>query len=615
MESIREALEAGDAPEAWARLIRAAATTSEYSEYLALTRLRRLLRGSAPRPGARRTVKIALLGGATTEMLEAPLALALDVAGIDACIQRADYNTFASEMLDASSATARFQPDVAVLVTTPANLPSWPSAGDDLASVNERASEVATYWLGLCARLHEHTRCEIVLDNFHLLPVRAMGNLGAKLAWDPNNFLRRMNQALGERAPTYVHIHDVESESALAGVRNWVDSRYWFHAKQPVSFTCLVPYVRSTARIIGALFGASAKCLVLDLDNTLWGGVIGDDGPEGLHIGEGDPVGEAFKAFQEYVLSLQRRGVLLAVCSKNDEKQALRGFSERPEMVLKRSDFVAFRANWKPKPENIADIAAELNIGIDSLVFVDDNPVEREHVRRLLPQVRVVDLPEDPADYTRALDDAGHFEVTAISAEDRERSRQYQANAERSQLLESAADYDAYLGTLEQHAIIRPWEEPHLDRITQLINKSNQFNLTTLRLTRSEVEGLMRRDDVITAYVRLTDRFGDNGLISVVAASRQGDDYHLDLWLMSCRVLRRGVERLLCNHLVEWARTGAGGRLLGVYRPTQRNALVERHYEELGFGLLAREEDGATRWALDLREFTPFDVPISVENP
>lgn len=614
MEALRELLRAGEHALAWHRLFQLAGTTTDYATFAALVRIRARLLATASRPSSPRAIRVSLLGGASTELLEAPLALALDALGLEPTIQRAHYNAVASEMLDAASATAAFRPDVAIVVTKPDNMPAWPEVGADAARVTALAAESADFWLGLCARLREHAGCDIVLDNFHPLPTRPLGNLAARTPWDANNFLRRVNLALGDRAPEYVHIHDVEALSALHGLRRWIDSRYWFHAKQPVSFACLVPYVKSVARVIGAVFGASAKCLVLDLDNTLWGGVVGDDGPEGIRIGEGDAVGEAFKAFQRYLLSLKQRGVMLAVCSKNDEAQALRPFTERSDMVLRRDDFVAFRANWNGKPENIAAIAAELNIGLGSIVFVDDNPFEREHVRQSLPEVNVLELSEDPADFALLLDDAGLFEATAISAEDRQRTQQYRANAERVRVLESAADYTAYLRTLDQKAVIGPFDALHLDRITQLINKSNQFNLTTLRMTRSQVEELMHDGDALTACVRLTDRFGDNGLISVLAAHAAGSGYVIDLWLMSCRVLRRGVEQLLCNYLVRAAAHRGADHLIGLYRPTPRNGLVERHYESLGFDCIAREDDGSTRWRLDLRSYHPFDVTIELEE-
>ena len=486
-------------------------------------------------------------------MIEAPLVLALEVLGLGCEILRSDYNTFAQEMLDNRSATAAFKPEVAIVMNCPVNIPSWPKAGDSLERVKQITDEVCRYWIDLCAKFHEHTQCEIIINNFHPFPTAPLGNLGAKLPWDANNFIRRLNRELGDRLPAYIHVNDVESLSAKHGLMEWFDPRYWFHAKQPVSFDCLLPYVRNTARIIGALFGCSAKCLVLDLDNTLWGGVVGDDGPEGLVIGEGDPVGEAFKAFQEYLLKLKRRGVMLAVCSKNEESNALAAFEKRPEMPLKREDFVSFKANWRPKPENLREIASELNIGINTLVFVDDNPAEREHVRLSLPDVKVVELSEDPADYPRLLDEAGLFETTAVSAEDQERTEKYQENSQRARLQESAGDYSSYLASLRQKAVVKPFEEIQLDRITQLINKTNQFNLTTLRQSRSQVEALIENTGFLTAYVRLADRFGDNGLISVFFAHQEGQELWIDEWLMSCRVLKRGVEQLLCNYVVEKA--------------------------------------------------------------
>lgn len=613
MDELRQLIREERTDDAWRRLLRLAATTDDPNTYLQLVRSWKRLRQAATPRANGKTVRIALLGGATTDFLADPLALALDALGIATVMHRADFNTLAHEMLDPASATATFKPDVAVVAPVAANIPAWPAPGDDLERVRQLAREGRDHWLGLCTRLHEHTGCEIVLDNFHDLPYRPLGNLSATLPWEPSNFLRRLNLELGDAAPAYLHVHDVAALAAQHGVRRWFDPRYWHHAKQPVSFDCLLPYVRSTARIIGALYGRSAKCLVLDLDNTLWGGVVGDDGPDGIRVGPGDPVGEAFSAFQEYVLRLKERGVLLAVCSKNDERNALAAFEQRREMPLRREDFVAFRANWEPKPDNLVSIARELDIGIDSLVFVDDNPAEREHVRQRLPEVRVLELTDDPADYPALLDDAGYFEPVALSAEDRIRTEQYRANAERARTLESAGDYDAYLASLEQQAVLAPLEERSLDRITQLINKSNQFNLTTVRMTRSQVEELMRSPEHITLTVSLRDRFGDNGLISVIIARRDGAAaFHVDLWLMSCRVLKRGVERLVCNALVERMRAAGARELRGTYLPTAKNALVRDHYATLGFERIHAGDDGATDWRLALDTFQPFTVPITV---
>ncbi|MBW7992585.1 MAG: HAD-IIIC family phosphatase [Planctomycetes bacterium] len=472
--------------------------------------------------------------------------------------------------------------------------------------------EACRYWLGFCERLRENTQCEIVLNNFHQLLTRPMGNFGVKLPWDPNNFIRRLNVALGDRAPSYVHINDVSGLAAKYGIKQWFDPRYWFHAKQPVSFECLMLYVHNTARIIGALFGKTSKCLVVDLDNTLWGGVIGDDGLEGITIGEGDALGEAFKAFQEYILKLKQRGILLAVCSKNEEANALAPFREHPEMVLKRKDFVSFKANWQPKPDNLREIAKELNIGIDSLVFVDDNPAECEHVRQILPQVKIVELTDEPADYPKLIDEEGFFEITALSYEDMQRTGQYIGNIERKHLEESTVNYADYLASLEQKAIIRPFGEKYLNRITQLINKTNQFNLTTLRLSRSQVEERMQDSKTLTAYVRMADRFGDNGLISVFFARLQANELLIDEWLMSCRVFKRGIENLLCNYIVEKAREMGATKLRGIYIPTEKNGLVRDHYQSLNFSMVGSNQNESTHWSLELDTYKPFEVQIEL---
>jgi FkbH-like protein len=615
MDSLKEHFAASRFDDAWHVLRNLARTESDFTGYMKLCQWHRKLLTAAP-PTSQKAVRIALLGGATTDILEAPLSLALESLNLSATIFRADYNTYAEEMLNPDGATAQFKPEVALLVITPANIPSWPNPGDSLDAVRKKVREVADHWLGLCRKLHEHTRCEIVINNFHPLPTRPHGNLAAKLPWDHNNFLRRLNADLGDRAPSYVHVNDVDALAAHHGLPKFFDQRYWFHAKQPVSFDCLVPYVRNTARVVGALFGRTAKCLVLDLDNTLWGGVIGDDGLDGIKLGEGDALGEAYKAFQQYVLHLKNRGILLAACSKNDESTALLPFEQHPEMLLKRADFVSFKANWDGKPDNLRAIAKDLNIGLDSLVFVDDNPAERQHVRQRCPEVTVIDLPEDPAGYARALDEAAPFEVTAISDEDRLRSQQYLANASRGALLESAGDYDAYLASLNQRATISPFVSSDLDRITQLINKSNQFNLTTLRLSRSQVEGAMNDHGALPLTVRLTDTFGDNGLISVFIGVKDGDALRIDLWLMSCRVLKRGVEKILLNHVAHRARQMGLTRLRGSYVPTPKNGLVKEHYASLGFSAAGADaRTGATEWSLDLTTFRPFVVPIATDSP
>ena len=591
-------------------LLRQVPMTSDYRQYVGLCRKRRKIASASPA----KPVRIALLGGATTDYLEAPLSLELESLGLASTIHRADYNSFVHEMLAPDSGTAAFAPDLTVLLPTPSNITEWPVTGDTEERVEQLVGQISQHFLGLCEALHSRTTSDIILGNFHCLPIRATGNLGCRLPWDRNTFIRRINMALARNAPSYIHIFDIESLAAHHGVANWFDTRFWHHAKQPVSFDCVVPLVRGLSAIVAAIYGKTAKCLVLDLDNTLWGGVVGDDGVEGLKIGEGDAVGEAFKAFQDYLSQLKDRGMLLAVSSKNEPENAKAPFENHPDMVLKLDDIASFKASWEPKPQALEEIARDLNIGLESLVFVDDNPAERDLMRQTLPQVRVVELTTDPSDYPMLLDRTGWLEMARFTAEDSAKTEQYRQNAKREGMEAAHVDYDSFLASLDQKAVVKAFDPQNLDRITQLINKTNQFNLTTRRMTRSEVEDLLSREDTATTCVRLADRFGDSGLISVMICRRDGDTMQVDLWAMSCRVFKRGVEHLMANHLFATASQMGVKSVRGIYLPTEKNKIVSELYSELGFDCESRDADGATVWRLDVSRFEPISVYISVEK-
>jgi len=335
------------------------------------------------------------------------------------------------------------------------------------------------------------------------------------------------------------------------------------------------------------------------LDNTLWGGVIGDDGLQNLILGRDHPVGEAYLDFQRYVKELQRRGVILAVCSKNDPENAKEGFSH-PDSVLKLDDFSAFKANWDPKPENIRKIAAELNIGLDSLVFVDDNPAERELVAGQLPEVAVPDLGSDVSCFAEALEQARYFELERVVQDDINRAAYYSSNAQRDSHQANFADYGEFLASLDMTAEIAPFCPVYLERITQLINKTNQFNLTTRRYTSAEVEAVAADPSFLTLYGRLADKFGDNGLVSVLIGHIVNDSVELDLWLMSCRVLKREMEFAMFDALVEECHERGIRKILGVYIPSKKNGMVAQHYAGLRFSRVDHTADGQEAWAYDV---------------
>jgi FkbH-like protein len=588
----------------WSELKFAEMQTSDYSSYTKLCRQRRNIEQVTDIP-YRKSVKLALLGSASTEFLPDILEFSLECQGIQCRIFTAPFNTYAFEMLDPDSATAKFQPDVVMLVNSPFNQPEWPELDTDATDVDSMIERTAEYWLGLCKAVHANTGCEVVFDNFPQLPWKPNGNLSAKLSIDKNNYISRLNHLIGQKAPSYVHINDVAWMSSHYGVSNWLDLKYWHHAKLPVSFDCIVPYIKNSSRIISSLYGSTRKVLVLDLDNTLWGGVIGDDGLESIKVGQGSPDGEAFLSFQKYIGQLKAHGVLLAVCSKNDDVAARLPFEKHPEMFLRIDDFVCFMANWEAKPDNLIEMSKNLNLGLDSFVFIDDNPAERELMRAQLPEVLTIELNDDPADYPSLIDKQSPFETTSFNDDDINRTSNYQENIKRETLKTSASDYNDYLKSLEQKAVICDFEDARLDRISQLINKTNQFNLTTLRKTRSEVESMMNDENHLSIYLQLSDKFGDNGIIAVVYGTWTDDALDLHGWLMSCRVLKRGVEHLTCNYLVEQARNMKKRFIRGTYIPTDRNSMVANLYSELGFDMIQELDDGTTKWVLDIDSYRP----------
>jgi len=549
-----------------------------------------------------RTTKIAILGGSTTHQLAALVDLYLCGGRVAAEIYEADYGTLRQEILDPGSGLHQFRPDFALIVTGWRDLGRRPELTNDRAAVQGKVDAEVAEWRALWQVAHERLGCQIVQNNFEAPAWRTLGNLESRHPAGLARFIHRVNDALADAAPPYVTIHDVDHLAASWGRWDWGDDRFYHQAKLPCSPEHLVDYAHSLASLILTQLGLGKKCLVLDLDNTLWGGVIGDDGLGGIRLGQGDPESEAFVAFQRYVKALRQRGVILAVCSKNSDAIARDVFVKHPEMVLRLDDISCFVANWDDKAANLGRIAAELNIGIGSLVFVDDNPAERSIVRRLCPEVAVPELPTDPAYYVRALDKQRYFQPLTLSAEDLQRTDFYKADAVRQAFESSASDLDAFLESLALVARIGPIVSASLERSVQLINRSNQFNVTTRRHSNADVLAMMEAADWVTLTVSLQDRFGDNGLISVLLAKAEADALVIDTWLMSCRVLKRGVEQLLLNHLVAVARTRGLGRLLGEYIPTPKNALVRDLFATLGFAQVGEDAGGRTRWELRIDE-------------
>jgi FkbH-like protein len=595
----------------WKKLVALANARIGFAETLRLDRsLRRRFPNGAPAGLETRPIRLAVLSSSTVDHLFPGIRTGALRHGLWAELFTADYGQYFQALHDTASSLHQFKPEVILFAFESTHL-----FGGEGHALNREASEnILTQTMDrlrdLWRRAQESFGCTIIQQT--LLPdsLPLMGNNEHRAPNAPLRLVRSLNERL--RSATYeagVDLLAIDERASTDGIHAWHDPVLWHRAKQNITPSATPLYGELVARILAARQGRSAKCLVLDLDNTLWNGVVGDDGLEGIKIGQGSALGEAHLAIQRYVRDLSRRGIILAVCSKNDEPVALGPFEKHPEMILRRTDIACFVANWTDKATNIRDIAKTLNIGLDAMVFLDDNPAERDIVRRELPMVAVPELPDEPALYPHRLAEAGYFEAVSITAEDAERTEQYQANMARETLRASATDLDGYLRGLEMELQWAPFDRLGLKRIVQLINKTNQFNLTTRRYTDAEVETLLNDPSALTLQIRLTDRFGDNGIIGIVIGRKvEAGEIDIDTWLMSCRVLGRGVEKATLNLVVEEARRLGAKSLRGTYLATSKNGMVSEHYPTLGFKEATSSVEGGRQWTLELDLFTPYPV-------
>jgi len=556
-------------------------------------------------PGTK-PLRLAILGSCTNSHLVPGIRVAGLRRGLWIETYVGDYGMYRQELQDSHSALHAFSPH-AVLLSLDAH-----HLIDSGQSLQEIEDNILACW-----QLAQHAfNCTVIQQAVLPIAHPLLGNNEHRLDASRLAMTWRLNDSLRKRADAaVVHILAIDAAAAQTGILEWHDEALWHRSKHEIHPRVSHLYGDEVSKLLAAVRGLSRKCLVLDLDNTLWGGVIGDDGLDGIVLGQGHAVGESYIAFQKYVLELSRRGVILAVCSKNDENNALEAFEKHPEMVLRRKDIACFVANWEDKASNLRTIAKTLNIGIDSLVFADDNPFERSLVRRELPMVAVPELPEDPAFYAACIADAGYFEAVEITAEDQERNQLYRANEEREKIRESSTDMNGYLTSLQMELKWNPFDSVGLARIVQLINKTNQFNLTTRRYSDAEVRALVAHDRTIHLQFRLLDRFGDNGVIAlIIGALNDRNQLVIDTWLMSCRVLGRQVEAATLNVLASCARQGGAVSLIGQYLPSKKNGMVARHYDTLGFSLLNQNEDGSSHWSLDLESFVPKPVIMAIKK-
>jgi FkbH-like protein len=556
---------------------------------------------------------IAILGGSTTAEIRNILELFLLKKGIKANFYESEYNQYYEDALFGDTKLTAFNPDIIYVHTTSVNVVQFPGIEDSEAVVNGLFDQEIERYHSIWRSLSQYD-CAIIQNNFDLPADRSLGNLDFSELQGKTHFINKLNLAFAESARklSNLFINDINYLSATLGIQNWFDRNLWYLTKYALSYSAIPSLALNLSNIINAIFGQTKKCLVLDLDNTLWGGVIGDDGLHGITIGKETALGEAYTDFQRYAKELKQRGVPLAVCSKNDAATAKEGLMHK-DNLLTCSDMTSFKANWEPKHQNIQDISRELNIHTDSLVFLDDNPAERALVTAQIPEVAVPDIGDNIVHYIDYLDKSGYFEPACLSSDDKQRTAYYQRNKQRVAAQASFNNYHEYLKSLQMEAEIQSFSPLYHERITQLINKTNQFNLTTKRFTLGEVEATSENDQQIKLYGRLIDKYGDNGLIAITVASIYRHQCHINLWLMSCRVLKRDMELAMLDRLVDCCIKKGITEIIGYFYQSKKNKMVSELYKQLGFALISQNQDD-TVWCLPIHNYKNLNSTIKVNN-
>lgn len=529
-------------------------------------------------------IKVAVLGNCATQFFSSAVQGYAKRSGLNALVYDADYDQIDAQLLDQHSEVYAFGPDsIVIWLATDRLYEEFLDA--DLAA-RERFAErcmerLERYWHLITANCN----AKIIQLNFSEINDKVLGNYSCKVTSTFTYQIRKLNGLLGEAmaGQSAVYPADLLSVQIELGQNRFYDAPLYYNAKMTVSINALPYIAKAVADVLLALDGRIKKCVVCDLDNTLWGGVIGDDGLGGIHIGELGQ-GHAFTNLQRWLKQLKECGIILAVCSKNNEETAREPFEKHEEMILGLEDISLFVANWDDKASNIKMIQKSLNIGMDSMIFLDDNPFERNLVRELIPGITVPELPQDPALYLEYLQSQNYFETASFAGAGADRTKQYQAELERRKLEKTFESIDGYLRSLEMKGTAKPFEPVRFARIAQLTQRSNQFNLRTIRYTESDIERIADDGNYLTLYYTLRDRFGDHGLVSVVIMKKISETrLFVDTWLMSCRVLKRGMEEFIVNAFVDTAAKNGFEWISAEYIPTPKNKMVETIYETMGF--------------------------------
>lgn len=556
---------------------------------------------------------IAILGGSTTHDIKDMLELFLLENEIKPTFYESEYGQYWHDVMFDNEVLDAMNPEIIFVHTSSRNITKFPSSSSSEVEVDEMLQLQFDHFEVMWDKIRVKYACPIIQNNFEMPFYRLLGNRDSSAVNGRTNYILRLNMMISKYAQKQSNffINDINYLSASYGLEKWSDPVYWYMYKYCLCPPAIPALSYSVSNIIKSIYGKNRKALILDLDNTLWDGVVGEDGVGGIEIGHETTVGQAYSEFQNYIKEQKQIGILLAVSSKNDYDNAIAGLSH-PEGTLKPEDFLVIKANWEDKDKNIREIATELNLLPESFVFIDDNPAEREIVLLNNPGIAAPHV-EKIEDYISIIDKAGYFEVTSISEDDLRRNEMYKVNFERSQLKQKYSNYKDYLLSLEMKAQIKDFDPIYIPRITQLTNKVNQFNLTTKRFSQKEIEIISSKNTYIKLYGKLEDKFGDNGIASVIIGKIEGGILHVDLWLMSCRVIKRNMEHAMLDMLIQKALKCRISKIIGYYYKTAKNELVKDFYETMGFNLSEHNGEDSV-WEIKTADYSNLNNVIKVET-
>ncbi|MCX6116937.1 MAG: HAD-IIIC family phosphatase [Proteobacteria bacterium] len=556
--------------------------------------------------------RVAVLGESNTSELVRLLDLFLQKNNIKPVFFESNYGQGRQDILSNNVELLKFKPDIVYIHSNYFNIRQWPKYSDAPEQIERLVSNEFESFRTVWDKIGTSLKCLVIQNNFEPSPYRPLGNLDFAHHSGSINFINAINQKIANYAQQNSNfiVNDINYQASLLGLDKWFDFNLWYRSKYAMSFAALTLVAHNIGNMLSSHWGLTKRCLVLDLDNTLWGGVIGDDGQTGIEIGPDSVKGQAHQDFQRYIRKLSERGISLAIASKNSLESAKLGLSH-PHSILKHEDFASVQANWGPKSDSIQQISKEVSLGFDSLLFIDDNPAEREIIHQFLPNVATPNVGRNIADYALKIDRAGFFEASKLESEDTNRNQFYADNVQREEHKLQFDSYLDYLKSLEMSAILAKFDQENISRIFQLINKTNQFNLTSRRYNMESVQNCIGSSNTIAIYGRLLDKFGDNGIVSVIVGHILEGVCHIDINLMSCRVLNRQMEFAMLDQLIEFCKTQKIRTVIGEYIESDRNKLVENFYESAGFQLDRRSQN-TSFWSLDVSQHQSKNQAIKV---